>query len=83
MDTRVSLVSARADKLSEDATTERGYGVEYGLTALYKPYEKLSLAPTFALFTPGSYYSDYTHSELGGGFSGPVYGGRLLATVSF
>jgi hypothetical protein len=77
------LLAARADKLDESETTGRGYGVEYGLSAAYTPYEKLSIAPTLALFTPGPFYSSYVDSELGEGFTGPVYGGRLLATVSF
>jgi hypothetical protein len=77
------LLAARADTLDESETTGRGYGMEYGLTAEYKPYEKLIVAPTLALFTPGPYYSEYVDADLGEGFSGPVYGGRLLATVSF
>jgi hypothetical protein len=78
-----ALLAARADKLEESENTGRGYGVEYSLSAAYKPYEKLQIAPTLALFTPGEFYSNYVDTDLGEGFSGPVYGGRLLATVSF
>ena len=77
------LLAARADKLNEGETTDRGYGVEYGLKADYQPYEKLTLSPEAAVFTPGPFYTEFTDSELGGSFSGPVFGGRILATVSF
>ena len=77
------LLAARADKVDEGETTDRGYGVEYGIRANYQPYEKLILTPEAAVFTPGPYFTEYTDTELGGGFSGPVYGGRILATVSF
>ena len=77
------LLAARADKVDEGNTTDRGYGIEYGIRANYQPYEKLILTPEAAVFTPGSYFTEYTHPELGGGFGGPVYGGRILATVSF
>jgi len=77
------LVAARADTLDESESTGRGYGVEYGVTGEYTPYEKLTIAPTLALFTPGPFYTEYVDADLGEGFSGPVFGGRILATVSF
>jgi len=77
------LLAARADKLDESESTGRGYGTEIGLSAAYTPYEKVTITPAAALFLPGAYYSEYVDDDLGGAFNGPVYGGRILATVSF
>ena len=44
---------------------------------------KFQLDGTFGVFLPGSYYSSYTHEELGGGFSQHALGAQLLGTAEF
>jgi hypothetical protein len=79
----LSLFAARATKLPEDADTERGYGTELDLDLHYTPFEHFLLRSTTGVLLPGPYYRDYEHEDLGGGFDRPVFGTRLVGTVSF
>jgi len=79
----VALFTARAAKLPESQAGQTGYGNEVDLNIRYDPYEHFWLQGTFGVFLPGTYYSNYTHDELGGDFGAATYGGRLMGTVEF
>ena len=79
----LSYLIAQAAALPEDEADSKGYGSEIDLHAVYTPFAHFSLDGTMGLFLPGTYYSNYTNSELGGDFNQPAFGAQLIGTVSF
>ncbi len=78
-----SFIAAQATKLQEELKDVRGYGSEIDLSLTYTPFEHFSLMSTTGYYIPGSYITEYSHDEFGGGFDQPVLGSRLLGTIEF
>ena len=74
---------AQAAKLPDSEDGNRGYGSELDLRVVYTPMAHFTLDGTFGVFFPGSYYSNYTDDELGGGFDRAAVGAQILGTVQF
>lgn len=75
-----------ASQAKADATTGdegRGYGSEIDLDLNWSPFDHFRLRSTGGVMLPGSYYSEYTDSDLGGNFNQPALAGRMMAVVEF
>ena len=79
----VSFFIAQAAALPDDQADSKGYGSEVDARVVYKPIEHFTLDGTIGVFFPGSYYSNFTHEDLGGGFDRPALGAQVLGTVAF
>ena len=77
----VSWMGARrAKKLEEE---EPGYGSEINATARWDPYPHFWLQLTGGVFLPGKVFTEYEDVDLGGDFSDPALGARLITTIEF
>ena len=75
-----------ASQAKADATTGdegRGYGSEFDLDLNWSPFDHFRLRSTGGVMLPGTYYSEYTDSDLGGNFNQPAFAGRMMAVVEF
>jgi hypothetical protein len=79
----LSYFAAQAAALPDDEADSKGYGSEVDARVVYRPFEHFVLDGTLGVFFPGSYYSSYTHEDLGGDFDRPAIGAQLLGTVEF
>lgn len=79
----LALIGARQAIPQTGFEDNKGYGWELDATITYAPFEHFELRGTGGLFLPGTYYSNYTNADLGGGFDGPAGGGRILGVAKF
>ncbi len=79
----ISFLAARAFSLPEEESGAQGYGMEIDANVRWAPTQHFDLSGTAAYFIPGTYYSSYTDSELGGNFNSNVLGLQLLGTAHF
>jgi hypothetical protein len=77
-----SVIAARVASVPERLEARKGYGYEVDAGVRYEPLEHVDLSGTFALFLPGSYYSEYADEDYSG-FEDPVFAGQIIGRVRF
>lgn len=77
-----TVIAARTAKALATAPARTGYGVEFDAKLRYRPNPHVDLGATFAVFRPGSYFTQYSDDTYSG-FSGTVYGGEVISQVRF
>lgn len=80
---KVAWTTATLAKGGAETDGRHGYGNEFDLSVRYDPFPHLWLQGTAGVLLPGKYYSEFTDTELGGGFDQPALGLRLIGTVEF
>ena len=74
---------ARTAQLPETEAGNTNYGVEVNANLNYTPLEKFHLRAQMGYLFLGSYLTNYTNEELGGGFDENPYGVEINAIVNF
>jgi hypothetical protein len=77
------LLAANQAKPAEGFEDQKGYGMEVGTDLAWSPLMHFELRGSAAVFLPGTYFTEYEHSSLGGDFNRPAVGGRLIGAVEF
>jgi hypothetical protein len=77
------VLFARTAQLPETEAGNTNYGVEANLNLNYTPLEKFHLRAQMGYLFLGSYLTNYTDDELGGGFDENPYGAELNAIIKF
>lgn len=67
----------------ESTAGRTGYGNEFDLSVRYDPHPHVWVKATGGVLLPGTYFTEYEHPDLGGGFDEPAWAGRLIGTVEF
>lgn len=65
------------------ADGRKGYGNEIDLSVRYDPHPHVWVKGTAGVLLPGKYFTEYEHTDLGGGFDQVTWGARLIGTVEF
>ena len=79
----VRVLFARTAQLPETEAGNTNYGVEVNANLNYMPLEKFKLRAQLGYLFLGTYLTNYSDEELGGGFDENPYGAELNAIVSF
>ncbi len=79
----VRVLFARTAQLPETEAGNTNYGVEVNANLNYMPLEKFHLRAQMGYLFLGSYLTNYSDEELGGGFDENPYGTELNAIVYF
>lgn len=77
------VLFARTAQLPETEAGNTNYGVEVNANLNYMPLEKFHLRAQMGYLFLGSYLTNYSDEELGGGFDENPYGVELNAIVKF
>ena len=77
------VLFARTAQLPETEAGNTNYGVEVNANLNYTPLDKFHLRAQLGYLFLGSYLTNYTDDELGGGFDENPYGAELNAIIKF